>query len=224
MSWWRNGDRYGVRFNRDEKKSRPRAEPPELRENAFLSPRDPTGGGTWISVNRHGLIVTLLNRWHENQSGTASRGRLVWDLAIAEDTASVENLLESADLSPYPAFTLVAIDSSGEARWDWNTVSLTKTPATAPIVSSSYMTDEVVRHRTELYRNTADQETFHSLSGEGAYSPRMLRPDAQTWSRSHICVTLGEIRWSYAEEFLDFARVPHVWEARLECLNPNPVD
>ena len=191
MSWWRNGDCYGVRFNRDEKKTRPRAEPPELREKAFLAPRDPTGGGTWISVNRNGAIVALLNRWHENQSGTASRGRLVWELAKCDSVNDLKDILESTDLTSYPAFTLVVIGNSRESRWDWNTVSLEKTPAAAPIVSSSYMTDEVVKYRTELYRNTEDHEAFHNHSAEGAFSPRMLRPDAQTWSRSYIHVIPG---------------------------------
>lgn len=205
-------------------KTRPRAEPPELRENSFLAPRDPTGGGTWISVNRQGLIVALLNRWHEKQSGTLSRGRLVWDLAKSEDTNCLKSTLEASDLSPFPAFTLVALDPSGESRWDWNTLSLERSKATAPLVSSSFKTEEVVRHRIDLYQRTEKQEIFHNTSGEGAFSPRMLRTDAQTWSRSDISVCPGEIRWRYVEEFLDFARAAREWDASLARSGPIPLE
>ena len=47
-----------VFFNRDERKTRPVAEPPaldELNGVRFLSPRDPKGGGAWMIANELGL-------------------------------------------------------------------------------------------------------------------------------------------------------------------------
>ena len=69
LTWWRGEEgEFEVFFNRDEKKTRSRAELPLKREEngmQFLSPRDPDGGGTWMLVNEHGVVLCLLNRWHE---------------------------------------------------------------------------------------------------------------------------------------------------------------
>lgn len=225
MSWWRADDQYGVLFNRDEKKTRPRAEPPEIREGDFISPRDPTGGGTWLSVNNRGVIVGLLNRWHERQTGEASRGQLVWSLAGSKSVDEIGEALETMPLGQYPAFTLIAIDRQGEARWDWNTINIARTPASVPAVSSSFEPEGVISYRQKLYHemvgSPADSEgrsSFHQLMGEGAFSPRMLRGDAQTWSRSHISVNREEIHWSYLEEFLDFGSPPEEWKSNLGLL------
>jgi len=72
---WRRGSKETVEvfFNRDEKKTRSRAEPPGERFDAngvrYLSPLDPESGGTWMLVNERGLVVCLLNRC----SGTIGR-------------------------------------------------------------------------------------------------------------------------------------------------------
>lgn len=55
-------------FNRDEHRSRPKAHPPRLRRpaaggRAFIAPRDPLGGGSWLAVNDAGICLALLNRY-----------------------------------------------------------------------------------------------------------------------------------------------------------------
>ena len=112
-------------FNRDEKKTRPIADPPSLRELMgvrFLSPRDPQGGGTWMLANEHGLVVCLLNRWElggkTNSGVRKSRGQLVWSLAVAESLTALSGLLD--DLENYPPFILVGLSAEGEVAWDWD--------------------------------------------------------------------------------------------------------
>ena len=222
MTWWRKEKRYGVFFNRDEMKTRPRAEPPSLRENEFLAPLDPTGGGTWISANRHGIIVALLNRWHDQKKGLLSRGRLVWNLSCHSDMTSLEEEILTKDLAPYPSFTLIAIDSTSHRQWDWDGNTLSETPASSPISSSSFDTENVIARRAEAYGKTIsdpsspDQlETYHTESSQGAYSTRMCRPDAQTWSRSSIAISPQKIEWTYLEEFTDHQAEPKEWHAEL---------
>ena len=89
LTWCREGvvGSYEVFFNRDERKTREKAEPPRLHtagEVRFLAPIDPEGGGTWMLVNEKQLLVCLLNRWHEDQEGfepVRSRGQLVMEMA-----------------------------------------------------------------------------------------------------------------------------------------------
>lgn len=67
---------FEVWFNRDEKKTRPIADPLALRELngvTFLSPRDPQGGGTWMLANEFGLAVCLLNQWELDTRPTSGR-------------------------------------------------------------------------------------------------------------------------------------------------------
>ncbi|NIP92410.1 MAG: hypothetical protein GWO24_02620, partial [Akkermansiaceae bacterium] len=69
LTWWRGtAGSYEVFFNRDEKRTRSIADPPRVHERdgvRFLAPLDPDGGGTWMLANDRGLLVCLLNRWHE---------------------------------------------------------------------------------------------------------------------------------------------------------------
>lgn len=220
MTWWRQEKLYGVYFNRDEMKTRPRAEPPSLRENRFLAPLDPTGGGTWISVNRSGLIVALLNRWHDQKKAPRSRGKLVWDLSKFEDSTALEIGLSSEDLRNYPSFTLIALDASRVRQWDWNGKTLSESPASCPVSSSSFDTENILSQRAAAFQNTVvnpncpnQLQTYHSQSSHNAYSTRMCRPDAQTWSRSSISVSPKKIQWDYLEEFLDHQLPPKSWHA-----------
>lgn len=222
MSWWRDGEKYGIFFNRDEQKTRPRAEPPFLWPAGFLAPKDPEGGGTWIAVNRSGLILALLNRWHEGSSGTHSRGLLIPELAELADTTDIARQLGASKLADYSPFTLIAMDASAIMRWDWTGSGLLNEPAIAPITSSSFCFHEVRAKRRQTYQTSVTTEPgtpalarYHEQSGGGAYAVRMLRDDAQTWSRSRITIESTEITWQYHEEFVDFAQPPRLWQSAL---------
>jgi hypothetical protein len=222
ITWWREEDRYGALFNRDELKTRPRADPPFVWPEGFLSPRDPPTGGTWLAVNRDGLILALLNRWHEGAKGTQSRGQIIpalIHLKIPEEWSAALGSMKLADYSP---FTLVAIDSRDARRFDWDGQKLSNELAEAPITSSSFRFEDVSERRRAAYRETIGSkpghrllDKFHRESSRGAYSVRMCRPDAQTWSRSRIAISPGKIMWEYDEEFPDFHRSPKIWNAVL---------
>lgn len=211
LTWWRGetGD-LEIFFNRDERKTRPVAEPPALFESdgvEFLSPRDPKGGGTWMTVNEHGVVVCLLNKWElEGRPipSPKSRGRLVWGMAGISSMTEVAEYLK--ELEFYPAFTLVVFASGEERRWDWNGEELSESEATMPITSSSYCFTEVKAERERVFASGKRGEAYHLSRGEtsSAYTVRMNRPDAQTWSRSRLVVG-KEITWEYWAEQADLA-------------------
>jgi hypothetical protein len=223
MSWWRNADSYGVFFNRDELKTRERADPPFLWPSGILAPRDPKSGGTWMAVTRHGTILALLNRWHEVQKGTKSRGQLIPYLADHGDPQKVGQSLRTYPLNDFPPFTLIAMDARSILRWDWDGSNLTSGEAIAPITSSSFRFPEVRARRRALYDGSvsspaqiAELEAFHQESGAGAFSIRMCREDAQTWSRSRLNVLPKSISWDYLEEFREHLQPPLLHQSTLK--------
>ena len=193
-------------FNRDEKKARPVADSPEVRDLngvSFLSPRDPQGGGTWMLANEFGVVVCLLNKWELDSKPTLgrrkSRGQLVWQMAEARRVDDLARFL--TELENYPAFTLVGLSSEGERFWEWDGETLCETEGVIPLTSSSYCFEAVKTAREEVYATGKRGHLFHESQGEqaSAFTVRMNRPDAQTWSRSHI--SIGEkITWEYLAE------------------------
>ncbi len=233
MTWWRqpNGTNesnnqegtYGVYFNRDEMKTRPRATPPALVEDRFLSPIDPKGGGSWISANKHGVIVALLNHWHLRASGTQSRGKIVWNLAQETCGADVEQKLHAMPVQDYSPFILIAMDSEHIRRWEWDGKELTESAVTNPSCSSSFEYENVRAAREQTFadlpsNSLQDLAVFHTEDSNGAYSVRMLRPDAQTWSRSLITINDQEVQWQYYEEFQDFKKVAKLWTSEMKLV------
>jgi uncharacterized protein with NRDE domain len=75
----RVGERPLVAANRDEAYARPFTAPRVwVAETPFWAPRDEEEGGTWIGVNREGLIAAITNRSTlPEASHRASRGLLV---------------------------------------------------------------------------------------------------------------------------------------------------
>ena len=221
LTWWRgkNGS-FEVFFNRDEKKSRPPAEGPVIREEGevrFLAPRDPAGGGTWMLANDRGVVLCLLNRWHE-ESGEdrawRSRGLLVWGLAGLPEAAALGDLLRPAELVDTRPFSLWAFDATGVAGWDWDGEALSPVEKVMPVTSSSFRFEEVAAARREAFAGVnpdgpADLARFHAgIEPASASTVRMCRPDAQTMSRSEVRVTSAEVTWRYLAEQADLAGPP----------------
>jgi hypothetical protein len=73
------GERPFVAANRDEAYARPFTAPRVwMADTPFWAPRDEEEGGTWIGVNREGLVAAITNRSTLREApGRASRGLLV---------------------------------------------------------------------------------------------------------------------------------------------------
>ncbi len=233
LTWWRgSAETFEVFFNRDEKKTRSRAVEPRrfaVGGVGYLSPRDPDAGGTWMVANAKGVVVCLLNRWHEEHeaSGPAeSRGLLVERMAGMENVPAVEEQLRSEDLGRVRPFTLVAFDAVGERGFDWNGRELSRTELEMPLCSSSYHFDEVEAARRARFAELIgrsrwegrDLEKFHADTGGGAsaYTVRMCRADAQTMSRSRVRVGRERVCWDYWEERPEFGGLPEAHRIGLD--------
>jgi hypothetical protein len=227
MTWWSEGDRYEVFFNRDELKTRARAIPPRLCRTeqgvCYLAPTDPDSGGSWMLVNEYGVTVSLLNRWHEGADVPAvlqSRGQLVLGFAGAAGAAEVIDGLRETDCTGIKPFTLVVMDREDTLVEAWDGSRLFSENATAPLVSSSYCFAEVSQARRDRYAmlpETSPEALRDYQAGAtepSAFTVRMNRPDAQTWSRSRICVGEDSVLWQYLEEAPDL-----VGESIEYCVN-----
>jgi hypothetical protein len=101
-----------VAANRDEARDRP-SEPPLLWAAGLLAPRDRRAGGTWIGLNRHGLVVGITNRSREpSDPGRPSRGELVVEALTAPAArAAVSRVERAAFSSPRNPFNLLVADA-----------------------------------------------------------------------------------------------------------------
>lgn len=224
MTWHRHPGGYEVFFNRDEKKTRQRATPPALQVLngvRFLAPRDGDAGGTWLLANEHGVTLALLNLWGErglHHSQRPSRGHLLSELLPdVREAQEAMSRMRSQSLLAYPGFTLAAFDLTQQdaplvARWDGQ--QWLDLPPLMPLCSSSFDTEAVLSSRTQNYQHHRPQSSedlwrWHSHDEQpSAFTVRMNRPDAQTWSISHVQVGPGRVRWRYREELPNFASTP----------------
>ena len=217
VSWHHQKDGYEVFFNRDEKKTRGRAVPPspgEIEGVRYLSPKDADAGGTWLLANEHGVTLALLNYWgtvSKEANPALSRGSLLSQhLANQTSASSAIKHLRHISLTGYGNFTLAAFDlatsSAGPQVVRWNGEGLTSLQPEMPLCSSSFLPDAVIESRRRYFQTLPDQnpETlwdWHSREdAPTAYTVRMHRPDAQTWSISRVSVNRETVHWRYIEE------------------------
>ena len=119
-------------MNRDEKRARAVALPPEVfrygRRRAIY-PRE-RNGGTWLAANDAGLCLALIN-WHtiarEPNEKPESRGRIIPALAGAVDIRAIVHRLGTTPLLNSRPFRLLVFDSRHEAivelRWNLKKLS-----------------------------------------------------------------------------------------------------
>jgi hypothetical protein len=102
-----------VAANRDEARDRP-SDPPFLWTQGILAPRDRRAGGTWIGLNRHGLVAGITNRSREPvDPSRPSRGDLVVDALTAPAArAAVQRVERAAFSSPRNPFNMLVADAS----------------------------------------------------------------------------------------------------------------
>ena len=232
MTWHRDEDGYHVFFNRDELKTRGRAEPPrewDCRGIKYLAPRDVDGGGTWLLANERGVVLALLNSWTPKPpAGGAdrpSRGRLLTDhLADCDSALAATERLRQLQVGEYPGFTLAAFDLSQVDEpllTAFDGADLREANEIMPVCSSSFRPEDVTTRRKASLREI-ESMTAESLwrwhtneNAPSAYTVRMNRPDAQTWSISRVTVRRGKIAWLYQEEPPDLAGPVRQWHAEL---------
>jgi hypothetical protein len=228
----RENGRVLVTMNRDDVATREEA-PPQLWPNTdpeFIAPRDVQAGGTWIGVNRHGVIACLLNRYDAAPKGKQSRGGIVIEAMRGSSIEASVSAVNSLELGAYSPFTCVVVAQRGAARLDWDGACIRRGDfATgAEIVmatSSSWRVEEVKAQREALFQDmmsnggdaAGNLAAFHSRrvpEGE-AWAPMMLRPQSQTKSVTQIELAPGVADMRYWTREAAIARKLKTPERRL---------
>lgn len=218
MTWFVKEDGYELFFNRDERKSRRRAQLPTSQVDGgvqYLSPTDADAGGTWIAVNQFGVTVCLLNHYQFEQIETykkwTSRGEMVRRFAVTTSLAEAQALFDSLDLDEYRAFRMFIIDHKSGNRlcvWDGHSARVERDVST-PKSSSSVDAKHVKSVRKNLFANlnlassksSKDYIDYHAshLPARSKESVCMHRDDANTVSLSHVSVSSQGISFRYAD-------------------------
>lgn len=112
-----------VAANRDEQYDRPSAPPQRLDTvPTIIAGRDLRAGGTWLGINRHGLLAAMLNRrisgGHVAAPNARSRGLLCMDLLARRSVADADSWLGNHHAF-YNPFTALVADRS-EASVSYN--------------------------------------------------------------------------------------------------------
>lgn len=228
VTWLCTADGYQLFSNRDESRRRSPALPPRAArrgETRYLAPVDGDAGGSWITVNEHGLSLCLLNAYHAELSRALdrpgggpfrSRGLLVSDLAGHSGRDDLLGTIQGLDLARYRPFTLLALEplpgeGPGELLLEWNGESLTRRDPAQPLISSGYDFTGATHHRRATFEACAPGHAATGPDPEhlllyhrdhrpepGPYSVCMHRPDARTVSLTRIIVAPEEVTMSYA--------------------------
>ncbi|PCK03448.1 MAG: hypothetical protein COA42_20870 [Alteromonadaceae bacterium] len=229
ISWFVSSNGYDVFFNRDEQKSRVRADvPSEMSIDGVkvLMPIDPQGGGTWFAANERGLSVALLNYYQGRlpKGPLISRGEIVKHCATLSVLNDIEGYVDSLSLTRYAPFSLLVFDAlvvencadGAVTMLRWTGRELQRLSQASPLISSAAMFEKVNELRKENYHTAFDDSCAESLSYDSrvklhsdyhsghqpsasAFSVCMHREDAHTVSFSHLAVSLENVSMRYAD-------------------------
>jgi uncharacterized protein with NRDE domain len=177
-------DHFFLTSNRDEKKGRRLAEPPDIYSfpnGRVVYPKDTDAGGTWMALHENGNAIVLLNGAfvkHEVQPPYRhSRGLVVLKL-IQQDFPFTA--FKEINLSNIEPFTLVIreVNKLVECRWDGETRFFKELDKSeAHIWSSVTLYDgEVVNKRNQWFAEWLQAQagislesvlSFHQFTGDG---------------------------------------------------------
>lgn len=226
LSWQLNEQGYEIFFNRDEQRSRAKAELPSFyHQNKTIMPIDPQGGGTWIAVNQSGISLCLLNLYQHDKhpadeqkkkfkkNKPHSRGLLIPRLIQYQNYELIIKQIKQLELDNYRPFTLCVFPENLNSKqnhvavYQWNGQGLQQQKTSQLITSSSIAFHQVQRSRIENYHHYINRDSFFMAKNHLDYhcshrpekshlSVCMHREDARTQSLSHIKVD-REIVFSY---------------------------
>jgi hypothetical protein len=214
---------WRVGFNRDERRTRPAALPPDRHiydGRVTVHPIDPLGGGTWIAMSSAGLVFALLNGYSDNDSNSEdrqraakSRGLIIPALLSADTLDAAMTRLGAIDPTEFLSFRLVIVaddracetvsDGGDGLRLDCRDV---REGAAWIRSSSSVRPEAVLPHRRALFehdvagpRTAAAQDRFHlaRYAPDSGLGVLMERDDARTVSVTLVEVFATHLRMAY---------------------------
>lgn len=254
VTFWPHPRGYRLAMNRDEQRSRPAGLPPRLhptRTGTAVHPSEP-GGGTWISLNDHGVTFALLNGYSPSTPRVAatrprvSRGEVVRQLRHVIDSSELPEILARLPLSQMPSFRLIAV-LSAERRlieWAWDGRDFQpRLHAWRPgqWISSGFDEPRARQARSQVFQQRSRDPFAGSLDwlralhrshepAPGPFSTCMHRPDAITVSYTEIEVDPEVVRLAHLPHAPcqsappgAGASVPWIGDAAGEALERTPV-
>lgn len=222
-----SADGYLLGHNRDESLRRARGLPPartEMRGRAFVAPRDPEGGGSWIVASDAGITYCLLNAAHAEPARLPerppSRGTILDAVAHLADPSEVEEALRKGPpiVAEMRGFHLVMVlPGPGERgaaavrfRWDGRSLQRDEHGAPALFVSSGYDQAGAESARGAVWRaflgrfrepGTAELEALLATHEprRGVLSICMHGERARTVSRTIVSVDRRHVHMRYRD-------------------------
>jgi uncharacterized protein with NRDE domain len=210
---------WRVSFNRDERRTRPPALPPQQHiydNRAAVYPLDPLGGGTWIAVSSAGLVFALLNGYSDGDArpqaapAAKSRGLIIPALLSADTLDAATTRVQAIDPSAFLSFRLVIVADHGalEAVSDGQRLECDVVAEGAAWMrsSSSARPEDVLPHRRAMFQEdvapslrAAAQDRFHLTrhATDPALGVLMQRDDARTVSVTTVEVFATHARMTY---------------------------
>ena len=213
MMEWNGGLRLA--FNRDERRTRPAALPPQTHrfsERLAILPIDPASGGTWIAVNDARLAFAILNfnlPDSPRRAGAISRGCIIPQLLHHIRLVDACNALGRMEHRDYSPFRLVLTDTQEVTCFTFDGVTTTCScvpVARGPLLfTSSGLGDTLVQApRRALFDSMSlnsprrqDEFHHHRWVERPHLSVFMARPDACTVSYSVIELCSDRITFHY---------------------------
>ena len=218
VSWLLEENGYQVFFNRDEQKTRALAMPPkqyQVNGVDIIIPLDPTGGGSWISINEFGLSLCLLNNYQGivPDGPLISRGLLLKNMSSSRNIAQLTEAFHRLELSSFAPFTLLAFapnltqHNGVVVAYKWDGVQQSIVETDSPLFSSGVDLARVQAYRQAKYdqlistgKNQQNLLMFHSHhhSEQPHLGTCMHRSDAHTVSFTHLRNRHGQASMFYA--------------------------
>lgn len=200
---------YVVAMNRDEGLTRTAGLPPAkkfLNGCALLCPSEPAGG-TWITVNQHGVSLALIN-WYSVaarvRGDPVSRGEIINATGAAVSPDIVDDILNKYPLRKTNPFRLIGIFPAGceVSEWQWDLKKLVRKSHRWRMqqwISSGFDEPTAQRERGRTFQLAQRQSSAGSLDWlrclhrshspeAGPFSTCMHREDAATVSYAEILV------------------------------------
>jgi uncharacterized protein with NRDE domain len=158
-----------VAANRDEFLNRPTSPPAILDPIGIFGGRDDVAGGTWLGVNRQGLVAALLNRRTSEPVDAArrSRGQLCLDMLRTDSAAAARAALDREDAAAYNPFNLLVADR----RDAWIATNHGPSMRITVVGAGLHLITNLDLNDPTCPRIAASYQSFAALLVEGAPTP-----------------------------------------------------
>lgn len=216
---------YLMGSNRDELKTRARAQPPEIHQPGnWVAPIDTKAGGTWFGTNSLGISYTVINNYQasnpllDHNEQAKSRGLLIPELVQCRTLVEASQFFRSVNYQLYNPFEIIAVRPKplSVMRWSWDGEHFSehKEEAKPQIwVSAGFDRQRILEIREEVFLEMLKERVrgytimdlvdYHSSQKprRGAESVAMYQEKVQTVSATLVHVDDRGVRGLYHDGY-----------------------